>query len=267
MHAVILAAGRARRLGTIGERMPKCLIRVGGRSLLEYSLDNLVQHDASGITIVTGHCDGAIQQAVGTHWSGVPIRYCFNRYYAQTGSLVSLLLGAGSVMAGSLLVLESDILYHPDFVDAAMTAADDTLLVADASGSGDEVFICRGQDNRLSYLGKEATALTRERSIGEYAGIARLSARFCSAYCEQAERLLRTGRAAGHYEELIFALSRAGHDVRVSHRPFLPWTEIDTMEDLARAKDLVYPALSHLWEAAPRAPEPASPWSGLHVAR
>ena len=45
MQAVILAAGRARRLGPIGHRMPKCLLEIGGRALIEYSLDNLVQSD------------------------------------------------------------------------------------------------------------------------------------------------------------------------------------------------------------------------------
>lgn len=249
MQAVILAAGRARRLGPVGEKLPKCLLRIEGRALIEYSLDNLVQGGVSGITIVTGHCSEAIQRAVGTRHRGIPVHYRFNSYYHDTGSVVSLLLGAGDIIAPNMLVVESDILYHPRFIDAVMSSADDTIMVADASGSGDEVFVCRGTDNRLVFLGKNATRLQRERSIGEYAGIARLSAGLCQVYCRHAERLLAAGRAYGHYEDLIFTLAQLGQDVGVCHCPSLPWGEVDTLEDLDRARDAVYPQLRRLWEA------------------
>jgi choline kinase len=266
MQAVILAAGRARRLGPIGESLPKCLVRIGGRPLIAYSLDSLVQRGVREITIVTGHRDGAIQDALGAHHLGVRVHYRFNPHYRHTGSLVSLMLGASGLGAPNLLVLESDLLYHPGFLDAAMAAADDTLLVADASGSGDEVFVCRGPDDRLSYLGKNASPRQREDSIGEYAGIARLSAGFCAVYRREAERLLRAGGAAGHYEDLIFDLSKTGHAIGVRHCPFLPWTEIDTVEDIERATNAVYPALRHIWERAPREPDPAANRDDLSIA-
>ena len=156
------------------------------------------------------------------------------------------MLGATEVVSRNLLVVESDILYHPQFLGAAMTSADDTIMVADASGSGDEVFICKGADDRLAYLGKTATPELRKRSIGEYAGIARLSAGFCDAYCKHAKRLLMRGRANGHYEDLIFSLAQSGQEVRVCHCPSLPWAEVDTLEDLDRATNKVYPKLRHL---------------------
>ena len=74
MHAIILAAGRALRLrGFIDER-PKGLLEIDGRSLLDYSLDNLVSRGVTGITIVTGHCDGMIQRSLGSQYRGAPIR-------------------------------------------------------------------------------------------------------------------------------------------------------------------------------------------------
>ena len=110
MQAVILAAGRGRRLGPVGERLPKCLLKIEGRTLIEYSLDNLAQGGASGVTIITGHCDGAIQSVVGTQHLGLPIHYRFNPHYRHTGSVVSLMLGAAEAAFPNLLVVESDIL-------------------------------------------------------------------------------------------------------------------------------------------------------------
>ena len=144
-----------------------------------------------------------------------------------------------------------------------MTSADDTLMVADASGSGDEVFICRGPDDRIVYLGKNVTPELRSRSIGEYAGIARLSAGLCDAYCRQAKKLLMTGWANGHYEDLIFSLAKSGQDVRVCHCPSLPWAEVDTRADLDRATNKVYPELRHLWEARAETTQMAQPASNF----
>lgn len=256
MHAVILAAGRAQRIGDIGQDQPKCLLEIDGRPLIEYSLENLVRGGVTKITIVTGHCDGAIQQALGDHFLGVPIGYEFNALYASTGSVLSLLVGAVAVETPGLLVLESDILYHPKFIEEVMNASDNTIMVADASGSGDEVFICGTPDDRLDYLGKAATATLRQQSLGEFAGISRLSAEFCRVYRERAQSLSAEGKADGHYEELIFALAQAGHEVRVRHCPSLPWTEVDTPEDLDRATNRIFPQLRRHWMEERRADRP-----------
>ena len=263
MQAVILAAGRARRLGPMAERLPKCLLNVGGRVLIEYSLDNLVHGGVSGITFVTGHCSEAVQNVVGPRHLGVPVHYRFNPHYRDTGSVVSLLLAAQEIIAPNLLVVESDILYHPQFIDAAMNAADDTVMVADASGSGDEVFVCSGRDNRLVFLGKNATPLLRERSIGEYAGIARLSAGLCRHYRSHAAGLLASGQAIGHYEDLIFDLVQLGRNVGVCHCPSLPWGEVDTLQDLERARKKIYPELRRLWEAGAQTPTFGQPMGHL----
>lgn len=251
MHAVLLAAGRSQRLGDLTRDLPKCLLEVGGRPLITYSLENLVRGGVREITIVTGHCDGSIQTVLGDDFLGAPVRYRFNPDYAQTGSVISLLIGAAAVEAPQLLVVESDLLYHPKFVEPAMTAAEDTIIVADASGSGDEVYICAAPDGRLSYLGKGASAPLRRRSLGEFAGISRLSAGLCRSYMDQARRLQAEGKAGGHYEELIFALAQAGHNFRVRHCPSLPWTEVDTPDDLERARTKIYPQLQHLWAGNP----------------
>ncbi len=162
-----------------------------------------------------------------------------------------MLIGAAAVEAPHLLVVESNLLYHPKFVKLAITAAEDTIMVADASGSGDEVFICAEPDGRLGYLGKGASARLRQRSLGEFAGITRLSAGLCRSYMDQARSLQTEGKAGGHYEELIFELAQAGHNVRVRHCPSLPWTEVDTPDDLERARTKIYPQLEHLWAGKP----------------
>ena len=54
MQGLILAAGVARRLYPITEKIPKCLIDIGGKPILSHQLDALRQYNVNEITIVLG---------------------------------------------------------------------------------------------------------------------------------------------------------------------------------------------------------------------
>ena len=93
MQAIILAAGRGIRLGDLTAEVPKCLLDVGGRPLIGYSLDRLAENGVTDTAIVTGHYDHRIHEAVGDRHLGMPVRYIYNEAFATTGSVVSLLVG------------------------------------------------------------------------------------------------------------------------------------------------------------------------------
>ena len=55
MKAVILAAGVGRRLQALTQNLPKCLIPIGGKTLLSRYLNNLEQVGISQVSIVVGY--------------------------------------------------------------------------------------------------------------------------------------------------------------------------------------------------------------------
>ncbi len=242
-QAVILAAGLGTRLGGLTEACPKCLLDVGGRPLIAHSLDNLAAAGFDEALVVTGFRAGDIERTIGTHHGRMAVRYVHNPDYAATGSVVSLLVGATAIDAGPLLILESDILYHPDFIAVARVADRNLMLVADPTGSGDEVYVATDSAGRLAHLGKQVPRAVRRNSLGEFAGITRLDRAFLGRYCQAAGRLVKHAAASGHYEELVFDLAGAEMPVFARHCPGLPWTEVDTAADLARAREQVFPAL------------------------
>ena len=61
MKAVILAAGVASRLRPLTENTPKCLLKVNGKTLLERTLDNLIENGISDLLIVTGYLQEMIK--------------------------------------------------------------------------------------------------------------------------------------------------------------------------------------------------------------
>ncbi len=77
MKALILAAGRGKRMGELCEKRNKCLIEIVGRPLIEYSLDCASRIDFSEILIVVGYQAEEIINTFGNHYRGRPIKYIF----------------------------------------------------------------------------------------------------------------------------------------------------------------------------------------------
>ena len=80
LKAIILCAGQGRRLLPLTERVPKCLLPVAGRSILEWQLPGLAAAGIKDITLVTGFEAEAVEQLVHSITpAGVVIRTVFKR--------------------------------------------------------------------------------------------------------------------------------------------------------------------------------------------
>ncbi len=60
MNAIILAAGKGERLLPLTNKIPKCMIKLGKKSLLERTIEVLRSCNINDITIVTGYCSDTI---------------------------------------------------------------------------------------------------------------------------------------------------------------------------------------------------------------
>jgi choline kinase len=167
------------------------------------------------------------------------------------------LLAASAHMAGPVILLESDLLYHPSFVTVAAAADGDLILAADVSGSGDEVYLAIDAAGQLQFLGKHPPEEWRVRSIGELAGISRISGALLERFCAAAERHLANGQGNRHYEDILFEIAQEGWPIRVQLCGGVPWTEVDTPNDLKRAQSSVWPRLAEA-EAMPPVKREAS---------
>ena len=65
MRAMILAAGRGERLRPLTDRLPKPLIEVRGKPLIEWHLENLAASGFREIVVNVAHLGGQIVQALG----------------------------------------------------------------------------------------------------------------------------------------------------------------------------------------------------------
>ena len=89
MKAIILAAGVGKRLWEVTQHRPKCLIEIGGRSLLHRYLESLASVGIRRVEIVVGYKQEMIRAAVEQDACGVKVTFLVNEQFHR-GSISSL---------------------------------------------------------------------------------------------------------------------------------------------------------------------------------
>lgn len=242
-EAVILAAGRGKRLGPEAEDRPKCLTEVGGRTLLQRQLELLAASGVRRVCVVAGYQACAVQEA-----AGQAAEVIYNDRWATTDSLYSLWL-CRNWARGSLIVMNSDVLVHPEGLSRLRAVPGNAFIYDSLSGDDPEHMKVELKDGRLTAMSKRLAA---ERVCGENVGVLKFDARTISLLFREAEAALtmlgrQPRQQAAAVERLCQFMPMRGADICD-----LPWIEIDFPEDLDRARRETWPAIRR--QAYPRAP-------------
>ncbi|MDA8382870.1 MAG: nucleotidyltransferase family protein [Betaproteobacteria bacterium] len=114
MKAMILAAGRGERMRPLTDRVPKPLLRVGGKSLIEWNIERLRAAGFTDIVINHAHLGAAIEAALGNGSRlGVRLAYSAEGHALETaGGIAKALPLLGS---GPFAVVNGDVFCDFDF--------------------------------------------------------------------------------------------------------------------------------------------------------
>lgn len=110
MQAVILAAGRGTRMGALTESIPKPMLELLGKPLLEWKLEMLPEAIAEVVFII-GYHGNQIEKHFGENWNGLKISYVVQEKLDGTGGAIALVK---DMVKENFLVMMGDDLYHPD---------------------------------------------------------------------------------------------------------------------------------------------------------
>ena len=88
-RGVILAAGRGTRLGSLTETVPKPLLEVAGRPVLDHIVDSMTSAGVRHLTVVTGHLANEIERHLAR---SCPVPVSFVRQDEVNGTAGALLL-------------------------------------------------------------------------------------------------------------------------------------------------------------------------------
>ena len=111
MKAVIPLAGKGTRLRPHTHQIPKPLIRVAGKPVLDYILDDLAAAGVSEVVFIVGHLGHAVRTHVAERYPGITAHYALQEVQDGTAGAVAL---ARPWVDGDVLILFADTLFDVD---------------------------------------------------------------------------------------------------------------------------------------------------------
>ena len=239
MKAVILAAGVGKRLWPVTQHRPKCLIEIGGQTLLSRYLSSLASLGVQRADIVVGYKQEMIRAAVGANSFGLRVQFLVNEQFHR-GSISSLWL-ARTALDDDVLIMDADVLFHREILRRLVRSAYPNALLMDDSVKQ------TGEECMVVAEGGRVIALTKKMPAGydqAGEGVGFLKVRHADTPHVVASLRTFVDREAWQmeYEDALVGFFR---DVKVGYEIIagLPWMEIDFPEDLQKAERDILPKL------------------------
>lgn len=246
MKAIIIAAGLGNRLMPWTNEKPKCMLQIGDKTIMQRQLEVLRQCDIDDIVVVRGYRKEMI------NYPG--IKYYENTDYENNNILRSLFY-AENEMGDGFIFSYSDIIFEQGILEKLLRSKADISLVVDVDWISHykgrllhpigEAELVEVENGEITKIGKKICP--PNRAHGEFIGLAKLSKTGAELLRSNYHRVVaeHQGRAfqqaasveKAYLTDMIQELVNLGYEID-SVDIEGGWVEIDTPEDLERAKKL-----------------------------
>ena len=166
MKVIIPLAGKGTRLLPLTKRVPKPLVEVAGRPVMDYVMDALKRAGKlDELIIITGHLKEQVERYVTSHYD-IPARFVEQKVLDGTAGAVNL---ARPYVDGPVMIIFVDTLFDADLSIVKTTDADGIIWakeVEDYQRFGVVVTDARGHMTRI--VEKPDTPISKLANIGLY---------------------------------------------------------------------------------------------------
>lgn len=239
MKAIILSAGQGRRLLPLTASRPKCLIELGGRSLLEWQLISLARGGVREAVVVVGYGAEQVEAVLKNHTpAGITVRTLYNPFYEVADNLASCWITRGE-LRGECLILNGDTLIETAIVERVLGATTHPITVTIDRKDWYDADDMKVQtvDGRLCAIGKKLDASIVN---GESIGFLRFTTEGAARFVGEVERIMRTPEGLKlWYLSVIDRIAKDSGEVGYNSIEGLGWGEMDFLADVARNEELV----------------------------
>lgn len=235
MQSIILAAGLSKRLRPLTDSVPKCLLKIGTKTILEMTIGNILQNGINDFIIVTGYREEMIKEFISRKYRDMKVKFLSNPDYENNNNSYSLWL-AKEFVRGDCILLDSDIIFDSRIISALLSSGYDNCLAVNTKHKlgGEEIKVIIDTANKIQHIGKEPDP---SKSFGESIGIERFSDSFFKKLGEILDRKIGKERNVNEFYETSFQeLIDEGNGIYAVDVSGYESMEIDTPEDLERAR-------------------------------
>ncbi len=236
MIGVILAAGMAKRLRPLTDSRPKCLLEVGGKTLLQRTVDAMAAVGITEFVVVTGYRAEQICDFLSAHFPSFAFHFLHNADYAHNNNIYSLWMSGQVVRGQEFLLMDSDILCDPETVAVVARQQQSALAVNRHELGEEEMKVVVDADMRITEISKTCSP---HDAMGESVGIEKITASYSEALFRELDQMIEhEGLIDIFYERAFERLIPQGHTFQVVDTTALFSYELDTPEDYERAKEM-----------------------------
>jgi len=241
VKAIIFAAGVGRRLQGVTQGRPKCLVEIGGRTLLSRHVEYLGRLGVRQVVLVVGYAQEHIRQAMAADPFAQDIRWVVNEQFTR-GSMTSL-WAARSEMDEDVVLMDADVLYAPAILARLLHSPMSTALLMDESVKQEsEECMIAAKSGRVLTLSKTLPPAYAYDEAGEGVGFLKVQKQDIPALLRSVQAHVEAEALDLEYED---ALKDFFDEVPVGYEKIggIPWIEIDFPEDIERASSEILPAV------------------------
>lgn len=238
VNAVVLSAGRGSRLLPLTANRPKCLLPVGGKSIVEWQVHTLAACGIGRITVVVGFGAEQVEEVLAAQsLPATDVRALFNPRFDVADNLISC-WSARSAMEGDFVLVNGDTLFEPGVLLRVLASEPAPVTVAVCRkrfyDADDMKVHCEG--TALRQIGK---GLPADQTDAESIGMLLFRGEGPRLFRAALDRAVVSPQAARQWYLSVINDMAGNGLVNTVAVDGLQWTEIDFIRDLRTAEEMV----------------------------
>lgn len=235
LTAIILAAGLGSRLRPLTDTTPKCLLDVGGQTILARQLERIAAAGIRRAVVVTGYRAEDVATHLSANRPPIEVALAPNPDYATTGNCMSVLAARAEVRGNGIVICDGDVVLTGDALARLVAEAGHSALLLDTETvlAEEEMKALLDAQGSVRRLSKQ---LAPSECAGESIGIQKVSGLALPIFWATLESMREAGDTQGYYEDAFQRMIHAGVSFRTVPIGHHEWTEIDDLADLEDAR-------------------------------
>ena len=245
MKIIIIAAGSSTRLGKEIKDVPKGLLKINDKSIIEIQLDLFKKNQLVDITIITGPDKQKFELK--------NVNYIHDNEF-QNHDVLGSLMASKSIMNDDVLISYSDIVFDENILQSMLDYKGDIGIAVDLNwekkyatrtqhpkSEADNVLM---ENNKILKIKKNITEYNPKQNLGEFIGLMKLSKSGAKIFIEKFNYLIKSHEGKFHdapsmKKAYLTDMLQELIDSGIVVEPIIingKWCEIDTLQDLQLAR-------------------------------
>lgn len=248
MQAIMLAAGKGSRLGKYTKNNTKCMLDVHGETLLERTIDALLEAGIKDFILVLGYKKDNVKKFIKEKEldKKINITYVDNDVYDTTNNIYSLYLAKDYLIKDDTILLESDLIYDKSIIKNLVNSEyESAALIAKYEEWMDGTVVKLNDDNTInSFVERKDFNYDDVDNYYKTVNIYKFSKEFSERfYLPFLESYIKAYGNNDYYELVLKVISKL-KDTNLYGLPLTNelWYEIDDCQDYDIVKAMFAPS-------------------------